>query len=183
VAELPNLWRVYLSTATQSLLTTRCAGRKFRATPDTVLFRSVEAHGDIYNSKANVRRSNFYEAWIRDENHSNTMNTVDVEKHARKRRLLNLAFTEQSVKAAGPIMSEHIDRWNQVLVTKTDEDGWSVPRDMSTWIDYLVFDAIGDLCFGENFKTKEEVANPYREIPHTLMGYVKAGYPVCSQTE
>jgi cytochrome P450 len=108
------------------------------------------------------------------------MSTVDVEKHAQKRRLLNLAFTEQSIKAAGPIMSEHIDQWNRVLVTKTDEDGWSAPRDMSTWNDYLVFDVIGDLCFGEDFKRREEADNPYKQIPHTLMGYVKAGYPVRS---
>lgn len=115
---------------------------------------------------------------MRDENHTNTLNTVDVEKHAQKRRLLNIAFTEQSVRAASPIMAEHTDRWNQVLMSETGEDGWSVPRDMSIWIDYLVFDVIGDLCFGENFKTKEEAENPYRAIPHTLMGYIKAGYPV-----
>lgn len=66
----------------------------------------------------------------------------------------SLALTEQSFKAAAPMMASHIDQWIELLARDTD-DGWSIPRNMATWVDHLVFDVLGDLCFEEAFNTKE----------------------------
>lgn len=49
---------------------------------------------------------------------------------------------------------------------------------MATWIDFLTFDILGDLCFGENFRTKEPGENKLKSIPHLLMKQVTVGYRV-----
>lgn len=110
--------------------------------------------------------------------------TSDVEVHARRRRLLNLAFTDHSVKAAGSFIAKHTDRWNELLLDSEEnrDDGWSAPRDISTWAKYLVFDILMDLCFGAAMHTKEPGDNPFKKIPQTFDDFVTYNYPV-SNTE
>lgn len=57
-------------------------------------------------------------------------------EHARRRKLLNLVFTEQSLKAANPIIIDHINSWLEfisVSAVEADSDykddiaGWSPP--------------------------------------------------------
>lgn len=99
-----------------------------------VVFNTPDAYNDIYSYKANVKRSRFYDTWSRNSDDVSALTTSDMGLHARKRRLLNLAFTDQSVKASGPLMARHIDRWNELLPGEKadrDEDGWSEPRDMA----------------------------------------------------
>ncbi len=141
-------------------------GSKFRAAPNLVVFNSPDAYNSIFSHKANVKRSKFYEAWSRNSDDINTLMTSDVELHAKKRRLLNLAFTNHSVKAAGPFMAKHIDRWNELLLDSEEkrDDGWSSPRDVTTWAKHLVFDVLMDLCFGAVTDTKEPEENPLKRF-------------------
>ena len=144
------------------------------------MFNTPEAWNAIFDRKANVQKSGFYEAWRRNEDDLNTLNCTDIALHAKKRSLLNLAFNEKSLRAAGPFMSKHIDRWNELLPgEKRDDDGWSEPRDMATWCDRLLFDLLGDLCFGTNFDTKEPGENKLKSIPHAIAEFMKFFYPVC----
>lgn len=155
-------------------------GHKFRAAPNLVVFNSPDAYNSIFSHKANVKRSKFYDVWSRNVDDINTLMTSDMDLHARKRRLLNLAFTDRSVKAAGPFMSMHTDRWDQLLLNsagKTDKE-WSHPRDMTTWAKYLVFDILMDLCFGATMNTKEPGDNPWKKIPMAFDDFVSFNYPV-----
>jgi cytochrome P450 len=150
-------------------------GDTFRAAPNLVLFNSTRAYAEIYGARANITRSGFYRAWKRNMHDASTITSTEPAVHAKKRKALNLAFTEQSLKAAGPLMSAHIDRWVELLVgDATDE--WSPARNLGDWVDALVFDLIGDLCFGENFGTKEAGENKLKKIPHLIMKHVKIGY-------
>ncbi|KAF2272270.1 benzoate 4-monooxygenase cytochrome P450 [Westerdykella ornata] len=152
-------------------------GDKFRATPNLILFNNTRAFTDIYGVRANTRRSAFYKMWKRHANDVHTVNSVDKQEHAKKRRLLNLIFTERSVKAASPIIVGHIDRWIQLLVGEDAiEDGWSEPRNMSTWMDHLIFDIMGDLCFGQTFNTKEPGENSLKKMPHLILKQIYVGY-------
>ncbi|PVH97227.1 benzoate 4-monooxygenase cytochrome P450 [Periconia macrospinosa] len=151
-------------------------GPRFRAGPNIVLFRTPGAQNDIYNHKANVRRSSFYDALVRHKDDRNTLNSTNIALHARKRRSLDLAFTEQSIRAASPIVAKHIDRWNDRLLGETDDEGWSMPTDMATWSDRLVFDVLGDLCFGKAFDTKEPGDNPLKIIQHQIAESMKFLY-------
>jgi cytochrome P450 len=126
-----------------------------------------------------VRKSGFYAAWLRNNSDLNTLNCTDVALHAKKRKLLNLAFTDESLRAAGPFMAKHINRWNELLLgEKRDGEGWSEGRDMSIWDNYLLFDLLGDLCFGTDFETKEPGDNRSKNIPHAIAEYMKVFYPV-----
>lgn len=152
-------------------------GSKIRPEPSTVLFCDPEAYADIYNHKANLRRSDFYTAWRRNDRDKTTLNTVDVSEHARKRKLLNLAFTDKTVRAASEFVITHVDRWNNLLVDGADSD-WSSPMDLTEKMDYLIFDIMGDLCFGKSFDIKEPGDNPLRAVPHNIAEYMKFYYPV-----
>ncbi|KAH8691695.1 benzoate 4-monooxygenase cytochrome P450 [Phaeosphaeriaceae sp. PMI808] len=151
-------------------------GPRFRAGPNIVLFRTPAAHNDIYNHKANVRKSSFYDALVRHNDDRNTLNTTNVALHAQKRRSLSLAFTEQPIRAASPIVAKHVDRWNDILLGKPDDEGWSMPKDMAIWSDRLVFDVLGDLCFGRAFNTKEPDDNPLKVIQHQIAESMKFLY-------
>jgi hypothetical protein len=166
-------------------------GDRFRAAPNLVLFNSPRAYGDIHGNRANTARSNFYKAWKRNERDVHTMNcSTDRVAHAKKRKNLNLIFTEQSLKAASPTIVQHVDRWihllttnvgggaNTVPVDEVDTEGWSQPCNMATWVESLIFDILGDLCFGEAFNTKEPGESKLRTIPQMIMQTVALGYKV-----
>ncbi len=150
-------------------------GDTFRASPNLVLFNSTRAFTDIYSARANVARSKFYHVWKRGDNDVHAVNSTDPATHAIKRKTLNLIFTDQSIKAAGTIITPHIDRWVELLTENTDKT-WSPPRNMAPWVDALVFDILGDLCFGENFKTKEPGENKLKNLSHLIMKGVRFGY-------
>jgi cytochrome P450 len=130
--------------------------------------------------KSNVRRSHFYTALKRISRENTTLNTIDVAKHARKRKLLNLCFTEKSLRAASGFIIKHVDRWNELLVIGEEEIGaWTAPVDLSERLDTLVFDIMGDLCFGRSFDIKEPGENPLKAVPHFIAEYMKFYYPMC----
>lgn len=101
-------------------------GSKFRFKPDGILFNTPNADRDIYGMKSNVMRTLPYTASQRSADHASTMNAIDVELHAKKRKLLNLVFTKKSVNDAGAFIEKHVDRWNELLVHGGEKD-WSEP--------------------------------------------------------
>ena len=154
-------------------------GQRVRLTPDVVDFQSPQALRDILGFKSNVQRSKDYELYQKNEMDVNTINTSNVALHHKKRRMLNLIFTEKSVRAAGVFIQRHVDRWNELL---TDDQGqtWSQPRNMSDWSDYLIFDIFCDLCFGSSLDIKEPGENPFRAIPKNIHSVLEFMYPVRS---
>ncbi|KAF2791120.1 benzoate 4-monooxygenase cytochrome P450 [Melanomma pulvis-pyrius CBS 109.77] len=151
-------------------------GEKIRVDPATVIFYDPEAYKAIYSTKANVQRSGFYTAWKRNKMDAHTLNTVDVAEHAYKRKLLNVSFTEKSVRAASEFVFRHVDRWNELMVG--DSEDWSKPVDFSESVGTLVFDISGDLCFGRSFETKEPGENPLKTMPQSIEEYMRFYYPI-----
>jgi cytochrome P450 len=155
-------------------------GDQFRAAPNLLLFRSSEAYNCVFSPSTNVKKSPFYDVWRRNVHDLNTLACTDVALHARRRKALALAFTDQSVKATIPYMERHVDRWNELMPgDRFDADGWSESRDLAEWTDYLMFDLFGDVCFGKQNDTKEPGENPLRRIPHAIALYMRIHNPVC----
>ncbi|KAK2612686.1 hypothetical protein QQS21_001303 [Conoideocrella luteorostrata] len=155
-------------------------GHTIRPEPGTVLFCHPEAYADIYGMKSNVRRSHFYEAFKRNDREKTTLTTIDVAEHTRKRKILNICFTEKLIRAASSFIINHVDRWNQLLLEDSDSTTeWSSPIDFSLKVDALVFDIMGDLSLGKSFDIKEPGHNPLREVPHCIAEYMKFYYPMC----
>ncbi|KAI1853022.1 hypothetical protein JX265_012778 [Neoarthrinium moseri] len=153
-------------------------GKRIRVAPNLVLFCDPEAHADIYGMKSNVRRSPFYVALTKDIREQTTLTTIDPTEHAKRRKMLNTAFTDISVHTAAAFMSQHIDRWHQIMLDEHDNTTeWSASMDLSKNIDHLVFDIMGDLSFGRSFNTKELGDNPLKEVPYNTINYLKFFYP------
>jgi hypothetical protein len=49
---------------------------------------------------------------------------------------------------------------------------------MSDWNDWLVFDILGEFCFGRSFEIKEPKPNALRKIQHLVIQHVQLFYPV-----
>lgn len=156
-----------------------------------MLFNSPRAYTDIHGTRVNIIRGNFYKAWKRDGTDLHTVNAIEPELHAKRRKLLNLAFTEQSLKAMSPIITKHIDRWTFLLSRGADpepkqlkekggaSEACSRPVDIAVSVEHLAFDILGELCFGETFNTKEPGANLLKKVPDQIMNQVAFGYKVC----
>ncbi|KAI0849863.1 benzoate 4-monooxygenase cytochrome P450 [Daldinia vernicosa] len=155
-------------------------GYRIRPEPNAVLFHDPNAYVDIYSMKSNVRRAPFFTAFKRVESENTTLTEIDVAKHARKRKLLALGFTDQSVRSASEFVIKHIDRWTQ-LITQEIQDctNWSTPQDFSKMIDCLIFDIMGDLSFGKSFNIKEPGINRFKVIPHSITENLRFYYPIC----
>ncbi|KAI9790607.1 MAG: hypothetical protein M1816_004939 [Peltula sp. TS41687] len=188
LAELPNLRYKHLQQMWHAIFyeVNRVAdmlkGSKIRVSPDGVLFQSAKAFSDIYSARSNVHRSKVYAVWRRNEQFINTLTANDVAVHRRKRRILNTVFMEKSLRAASLYVNRHVDRWNELLLDGDGED-WSQPKDLTEWSDYLIFDILGDLCFGRSFETKEPGDNPLKIIPHAIHSYLRFNYPVSSKSQ
>ncbi|CAG8973607.1 hypothetical protein HYALB_00009759 [Hymenoscyphus albidus] len=153
-------------------------GSKIRVAPNTVVFRDSAAYKDIYAHKANVQKAPFYEAWQKDKHDVNTFTTREKSEHAHARKLLNQCFNEKSLLASQSFMTKHVDRWNELMIAGVDDGEWSEPMDFTELTDGLVFDIMGDLCFGADFNLKEPGENPLKSIPHAVIKYMKFYYPL-----
>ncbi|KAI1302908.1 benzoate 4-monooxygenase cytochrome P450 [Xylaria venustula] len=127
--------------------------------------------------RANVRRGRFYEAFKRNAHDITTLTCIDVAAHARRRKHLNLCFTERSIRAASVFVVNHVDRWIQIITKGIQTAGeWSQPMDFSERVDGLIFDIMADLSFGTSFDIKEPGDNPLRHIPHSISEYMRFYY-------
>lgn len=142
-------------------------GNKIRIAPNEVLFRNPAAHRDIYGSRANVRRADFYNALLLKESLANTFSHTDNAAHTRSRKLLDLAFSNKSIRAASVFMQQHIDRWHELLIQHSGED-WTEPRNLTNWANYLVLDILGDVCYGKSLSMMEPGENPFRAMPQAI---------------
>jgi hypothetical protein len=64
------------------------------------------------------------------------------------------------------------------LVSNVGDDQWSEVMNFAEVSDKLVFDIMGELCFGTSFDVKEPGENPFKAIPHAAIQYVQFLYPV-----
>ena len=71
-------------------------GKVVRFGPNCVSFNSNTSLKEIYGFRSNVRKAEFYDAFVHPA--ANTHNTRDKEVHARKRRVLSHAFAEGAMK-------------------------------------------------------------------------------------
>ena len=117
-------------------------GPVFRYSPDGLLFNSVKAHQDIYGARANAKKGAWYNIYNQKAGIPSTWSCIDKTKHARKRRILNAAFSDKALKSSEYHIIQHADRWCELLVEGGDHE-WSSPRNMAHWSDLLVFDILG----------------------------------------
>ncbi|KAI0876236.1 averantin oxidoreductase [Hypoxylon argillaceum] len=75
--------------------------------------------------------------------------TADTNYHGYIRKLLGHGFSERSLREQEPILKEYIN----TLFHRLDKEcqNGEQPLDIASWFNYLIFDFIGFLTFGESF--------------------------------
>lgn len=71
-------------------------------------------------------------------------------------------------------------RWIELFrdATQNGADGqWSKSLNMADEVNYLVFDILGDLCFGKNFNMKEPESD-LKHVPELMATYLQILQPV-----
>ncbi|KAF2261280.1 benzoate 4-monooxygenase cytochrome P450 [Lojkania enalia] len=137
---------------------------------DSVVMSTPEALRTIYDSRANVQKSNSYLVWQKKAAPPNTFSCVDKLQHVRRRKILNAAISDKAIKSAQPFVIKHLDRWFDILKGKGGD--WSDPRNISKHLDNLQFDIMAELCYGKSFDTKEPVDSSLKTIPHDISQYM-----------
>lgn len=152
-------------------------GDTFRSEPNCVIINSATAYNAIYNNRANVKKSGFYAAWNRNSREANIFTAVDKVAHTRKRKIAAPAFSDRSTQSADEFVIQHVDRWCDMMLDG-DNQNWSAPKNMAEWCDYLVFDILGDLCFGRSFESTQPEGKHAREKLASMHKFLAFMYPV-----
>ncbi|KAF1933771.1 cytochrome P450 67 [Didymella exigua CBS 183.55] len=156
-------------------------GPEYRYAPNSVCLNTPSAYRHIFGPKGNVKKSEYYSVWPKTEHHINTWDAVSVPAHARKRRVINYAFSESALREAEVFVHANVDRW-LVLLGRDREKGdlWTRSINMADQVTYLVFDILGDLCFGKCFDMKEPDSK-LRHVPELMIGFMELVHPIgCS---
>lgn len=136
-------------------------GRVVRFGPNSLTFNTNTALKEIYGFKGNVRKAEFYDAFVHPA--PNTHNARDKALHARKRRVLSQAFSDSAMKEMERYILANVRSFcEQIgLGVREESKGWTVTKNMADWCNYLAMDILGDLCFGKAFHMLERPDNRY----------------------
>jgi cytochrome P450 len=139
-------------------------GAVVRIGPNELSFISAAAWGDIYNRREGKpplpRDKAFFNAMLVDPN---TLTMADDHNHARLRRAMNPAFAPRALATQEPILQKNADLFLKKLELLSSD---SPPIDLRHWFNYITFDMLGDLAFGESFGCLEKATY------HEWVGFV-----------
>lgn len=131
-------------------------GPVVRLAPNELTYTSATALRDIYGNRGGRKPMPPQASLGRnDEKMFGATSFIWLESHAehlRRRRILAASFSESSLRAQEPIVL----RYEALLVAQLRERaaaaaGGSEVVDLWAWFNFLTFDVIGDLTFGEPF--------------------------------
>lgn len=119
--------------------------------PNSLSFNSKEALQEIYGHGAMSRKfqkADFYKAFPAVKGVHNTHNAIDKVVHARKRRVLSAAFSDNALRGMEGDMIKHIEELCELIEKQGEtETGMDAGEAMS----WLSFDVMGEFAFGRTF--------------------------------
>ncbi|KAJ4357742.1 uncharacterized protein N0V89_002318 [Didymosphaeria variabile] len=137
-------------------------GPYVRLGPNTLSCNTSTALKTIYGFRANVRKADFYTAFPANKNTVNVHSSIDKMQHARKRRVMSHAFSDQAIKSLEKYILANVRTACRLLGEKKGgEKGWNDPWNAADWCNWLVFDIMGDLVFGKTFGMLESPVNRF----------------------
>ncbi|KAL6704174.1 hypothetical protein ACN47E_008734 [Coniothyrium glycines] len=135
-------------------------GSVVRIAPNNLSYINPQAWKDIYAHKKSrdlemIKDPEFY---VRNPDAPTIVNG-NREEHARYRRLYSPGFSMRSLREQEPLIQNYVNIFIRGL-TKACETG-EVVVDMVQWFNFVTFDIIGDLAFGEPFGCLEDGATDW----------------------
>jgi cytochrome P450 len=127
-------------------------GPVVRISPDELAFASSRAWRDIYGLRAGDRKDlrelpkwrTFYKHW---PTQPDSILFSTTEMHSALRRQLSPGFSDKSLREQEPLISGYID----LLMSRLRARCGSGPIEVSKFYNWVAFDIIGHLAFGEPF--------------------------------
>ncbi|OAG04855.1 cytochrome P450 monooxygenase-like protein [Paraphaeosphaeria sporulosa] len=142
-------------------------GEVVRISPSWISFTNPDAWRDIYAHPSIPKDPVVYNTYEGRNRPANIISSNDAD-HARIRRCMNHAFSDQALRGQEPIISSYITLLVSKLQAKSRNDS---PIDIMRYVNYATFDILGDLCFGESFNALE--SEEYSEWMANLFKGVK----------
>lgn len=145
-------------------------GTIVRYGPNSISINSNVAHTEIYGFKSNTRKAHFYSAFPAQKGAWSTHSAIDKSLHARKRRVLSQAFSDAAMRGLQPHILSVIRTFTEAIGDFPSQLGigekkatstWSTPKDMGSYANYMSYDVLGDICYGESFNTLESSENRF----------------------
>ncbi|KAJ0119083.1 hypothetical protein J7T55_013318 [Diaporthe amygdali] len=164
LAKLPGPWYSKITSAvlTNEFLQGRRAkyvqllhekyGPIVRIGPNEVDVMDVAAAKQIHTVKATYLKGPFYKAVSAPGQH-NVFNTADIYFHRRHRKLLQAPFSDASLQSFQPNIESRVRLAIQRMIEESASRG---VVDVFKWWLFMATDVIGELSFGESFRTLEQ---------------------------
>ncbi|KAF1928356.1 putative benzoate 4-monooxygenase cytochrome P450, partial [Didymella exigua CBS 183.55] len=155
-------------------------GEVVRISPDNISIISPEAWRDIYGLGKELQKDWRY--YNRDplDKVDDLLRARDKD-HARMRRSMNHAFSEQALRSQEDIITGYVSLMISKLHLRAKQQS---PVDATRWLNATTFDITGDLTFGEPFGALDADAH-YPWIEHlfdglkwVILGTTLSQYPV-----
>ncbi|KAK1590715.1 putative cytochrome P450 [Colletotrichum navitas] len=128
-----------------------------RYSPSRLLINSATAFQEVSSNGANVIKSKAYRALVHSA--PNTLTLRSREDHARRRRILGLAFSDAQLRAYEAIILRHIETLCLNLYENAKPQplsSGSEALDMSHQCDYFTFDVMSEVIFGMRYNALRE---------------------------
>ncbi|ETN42758.1 uncharacterized protein HMPREF1541_01916 [Cyphellophora europaea CBS 101466] len=150
-------------------------GPVVRIGPNTLSFNTSSALASINSSRsANVQKGPWYRTIDAGSKAFSVHSEIDRVRHAFRRRILDQAFSDSALNQAEEIILSNVRSWTTELCSTTESKGWSPPRNLKNWSDWLAFDMMGDLTFSKSFGAVSEGRN--RFVPAVVLESTKFVY-------
>ncbi|KAM5431344.1 hypothetical protein McanMca71_003701 [Microsporum canis] len=118
-------------------------GDVVRIANDELSFAHGQGWKEIYGTSANVRGTRAIRG-VEEEGGARSVVTANGDDHTRQKRIITLAFSEKNLKENEATFVKYTD-----LLVQRMEESKGEPMDMSDWYNFVTFDIIGELLFGE----------------------------------
>ena len=142
-----------------------------RISPTELSFISSEAWQDIYSYRpGHTPFEKDLRVYGKPPNGVHSLLTAPRGDHARMRRVLDHAFSDKAYKEQEPIVVSYIDKLIKRLNEQTHDSNQG-QVDLVKWYNWMSFDVIGDLSFGQSFNCLE--TQTYHPWVETIFGNLK----------
>ena len=152
-------------------------GEIVRLAPNELSFATPEAWQDILSQRSS------HKTFLKNPIHysqppdqvPSLVSTTDVANHARMRKIFAPAFTDKALKSQEPLIQYYVDlliRRLRDIATAPGTDPKGTRINIVDWINYVTFDVISDLAFGESFHCLED--QKYHQWVWTFFAYIKS---------
>jgi cytochrome P450 len=128
-------------------------GPVVRVEPTEVDFSSLSGAKRIHSYRQPFEKGDFYNQLRGANGVPNLFNAIDVEYHARHRRLLSAPMSESSMKAMEGIVQTKAELAIQRMGEEMRKRG---SADVLKWWLFFTTDVIGECTFGDSFRMLEQ---------------------------